>query len=215
MTDVLRWPVVGAVLRWRHLRTTTQVVLGLVALALVLDGLFGPQFAPTNLATLGTWIHYRGLLIGVLLFAGNAFCHACPMIKARDLARRVHAPRLRWPRALRSKWLAIPLFAGVLFAYELFDLWALPAATAWLILGYFGGGDARRHALHRGDVLPARLPGRPVQLHRVHAVAPGDSRQGPRRLRELQDGGLPQRPSQSDHPGMVPIVNPGGPSRDD
>jgi polyferredoxin len=137
MTDILRWPVVGALLRWRHLRTTTQTILGLVALMLVLDGLLGPQFAPTNLATLGTWVHYRGLLIGVLLFAGNAFCHACPMIKARDLARRLHAPWLRWPRALRSKWLAIPLFAGVLFAYELFDLWALPAATAWLILGYF------------------------------------------------------------------------------
>jgi ferredoxin len=139
MTDVLRWPVVGAVLRWRHLRTATQTLLGLVALAVVLHGLLGPPFAPLNLATLGTWIHYRGLLIGVLLVAGNAFCHACPMIKARDLARRVHAPRLRWPRALRGKWLAIPLFAAVLFAYELFDLWAQPAATAWLIIGYFAG----------------------------------------------------------------------------
>jgi hypothetical protein len=139
MSDLLAWPVVGAVLRWRHLRTATRSVLLLVAAALVAHGLWGPQFAPTNLATLATWIHYRGLLIGVLLVAGNAFCHACPMILARDLTRRVHRPRLRWPGRLHGKWLALPLFAAVLFAYEAFDLWAQPAATAWLIVGYFAG----------------------------------------------------------------------------
>src|SRR3954470_7575026 len=139
MSDLLAWPVVGAVLRWRHLRTTTRTVLLLVAAALVWHGLFGPQFAPTNLATLGTWIHYRGLLIGVLLVAGNAFCHACPMILARDLTRKVRAPTLRWPGRLHGKWLALPLFAAVLFAYEVFDLWQNPAATAWLIVGYFAG----------------------------------------------------------------------------
>jgi polyferredoxin len=139
MSDLLAWPVVGAILRWRHLRTATRAVLLLVAAALVAHGLFGPQFAPTNLATLATWIHYRGLLIGVLIVAGNAFCHACPMILARDLTRRVHAPTLGWPGRLHGKWLALPLFAAVLFAYEAFDLWAQPAATAWLIVGYFAG----------------------------------------------------------------------------
>ncbi|MEO5821469.1 MAG: FesM [Vicinamibacteraceae bacterium] len=139
MSDLLTWPVVGAVLRWRHLRTATRTLLLVVAVALVAHGLFGPQFAPTNLATLGTWIHYRGLLIGVLLVAGNAFCHACPMILARDMTRKVWRPRLRWPGRLHGKWLALPLFAAVLFAYEAFDLWAVPAATAWLIVGYFAG----------------------------------------------------------------------------
>jgi len=139
MSDLLTWPVVGTVLRWRHLRTATRAVLLVVAVVLIAHGLFGPQFAPTNLATLATWIHYRGLLIGVLLVAGNAFCHACPLILARDLTRRVHQPTLRWPAWLRGKWLALPLFAAVLFAYEAFDLWAQPSATAWLIVGYFVG----------------------------------------------------------------------------
>jgi polyferredoxin len=139
MSNLLEWPVVGSVLRWRHLRTTTRLVLLLVAAIVVWHGFFGPQFAPTNLATLATWIHYRGLLIGVLLVAGNAFCHACPMILARDLTRKVVAPRLRWPGRLHGKWLALPLFAVVLFAYEAYDLWSLPAATAWLIVGYFAG----------------------------------------------------------------------------
>ncbi len=137
--DLLRWPVLGAVLRWRHLRTAVQCVLALVALVIVIHGLFGPQLAPTNLATVLTWVHYRGLLIGVLLLAGNLFCAGCPLVLVRDLARRARRPTRTWPRRLASKWIAIALMAIVLFAYELFDLWALPAATAWLVVGYFGG----------------------------------------------------------------------------
>ncbi len=137
-TDVLRWPIAGRVLRWRRFRTASQVGLLLVALIVIAHGLAGPQLAPKNLSTVLTWIHYRGLLIGVLLAAGNAFCGACPMMLVRDLGRRLHRPVRHWPRRLARKWLAIVLFAAVLFAYELFDLWSLPAATAWLVVGYFG-----------------------------------------------------------------------------
>ncbi len=137
-TDLLRWPIVGALLRWRHVRTAAQLVLLLVAIVIVLHGLLGPQLAPKNLATVLTWIHYRGLLIGALLAAANVFCGACPMILVRDLARRVHHPSRHWPRWLGGKWAAVAGFAAVLFVYELFDLWALPAATAWLVIGYFG-----------------------------------------------------------------------------
>jgi polyferredoxin len=134
----LRWPILGALLRWRHARTAAQMMLLLIAIVIVLHGLFGPQLAPKNLATVLTWIHYRGLLIGALLAVGNVFCGACPMILVRDLARRVHQPARHWPRWLGGKWVALAGFAGVLFLYERFDLWALPAATAWLVLGYFG-----------------------------------------------------------------------------
>jgi ferredoxin len=136
--DLLQWPILGTYLRWRHFRTTNQIVLLVVAFAIVLHGLLGPDLAPKNLATVLTWVHYRGLLIGVLLIAANAFCSACPMILVRDLARRAHKPVRRWPRWLGRKWVAVVLFAVVLFAYELFDLWALPAATAWVVIGYFG-----------------------------------------------------------------------------
>ena len=139
MYDVLRWPVVGRALRWRHLRTITQIVLLLLAAVIVAHGLFGPDLAPKNLATVLTWIHYRGLLIGALLAAGNVFCGVCPMVFVRDLGRRVHRPARHWPRWLRRKWGALALFIAVLFAYELFDLWSWPAATAWLVIGYFGG----------------------------------------------------------------------------
>jgi ferredoxin len=89
-----------------------------------------------------TWVHYRGLLVIALLAAGNLFCTGCPFVLVRDAGRRQHQPVRSWPAKLRSKWIGLALFAAVLFAYELFDLWALPRATAWLILGYFGAALA-------------------------------------------------------------------------
>ena len=136
--DLLRWPVVGRFLRWRHARTSVQLVLLALAVIVVLQGFTGPDLAPQNLASVLTWVHYRGLLILTLLVAGNVFCMGCPFVLARDLARRVHRPRRSWPRLLRSKWIGIALLAAVLFLYELLDLWALPQGTAWLILAYFG-----------------------------------------------------------------------------
>ncbi|MBK7641519.1 MAG: FesM [Planctomycetes bacterium] len=135
---VLEWPLVGALLRWRHSRLLLQVPLFLVALVLVLHGLFGPRLAPMNLATVMVWVHYRGALVLVLLVAGNLFCMGCPMLALRDLARRFVHPRFDWPQALRNKWLSIGMLVGVLFGYELFDWWGDPRATAWLIVAYFG-----------------------------------------------------------------------------
>ena len=140
--DVLGWRVIGTVLRWRHVRASVQLLLLIASAVVVLHGLFGPQISPSNLATVLTWVHYRGLLVGALLAVGNFFCMGCPFVLVRDLGRRLHAPALRWPRGLRTKWIGLALFVLVLFAYELFDLWALPRATAFLVLGYFGAALA-------------------------------------------------------------------------
>jgi polyferredoxin len=136
--DLLAVPLLGRLLRWRHARAVFQVPLLLLAIVLVVHGLTGPQQAPKNLATVLTWVHYRGLLVLGLLVAGNVFCMACPFMLVRDLARRVARPVRGWPTALRNKWTGIALLVGVLYAYELFDLWGDPSATAWLIVGYFG-----------------------------------------------------------------------------
>ncbi len=104
---------------------------------MILHGLLGPSLSPKNLATTLTWVHFRGLLVLVILIAGNFFCFACPFMLARNMMRRFFRPRLNWPRRLRNKWLAVGLFVAILFAYELFDLWSSPWWTAWLIVGYF------------------------------------------------------------------------------
>lgn len=137
--DGLRLPGLGRFLRWRHSRTAMQLPLLVLALAMIVHGLLGPQLAPKNLATVLTWVHYRGVLVAALLLAGNLLCMACPLMLVRDVARRLVEPRRHWPRRLRSKWLAAGLFVLVLFAYELFDLWGSPWWTAWLIVAYFVG----------------------------------------------------------------------------
>jgi hypothetical protein len=124
-------------LRFRYARTAMQLPLFALAVAMIVHGLLGPQLAPRNLATLLTWVHYRGALVLALLVAGNLFCMGCPFMLPRDLVRRLVKPALRWPRRLRTKWLPVALFVLVLFFYELFDLWGSPWWTAWLIVIYF------------------------------------------------------------------------------
>ena len=83
MIDLLRWPVFGRFARHTRARLILQLPLLAVASVLVAHGLFGPQIAPRNLATVLTWVHYRGLLVVALLAIGNLFCTACPMIPLR------------------------------------------------------------------------------------------------------------------------------------
>jgi ferredoxin len=137
--DLVDLPGIGRFLRWRHARVALQVPLFLLAMLMIFDGLTGPQMAPKNLATTLTWVHYRGVVVLALLVAGNLFCMACPFMLVRNLVRRFHRPGRMWPRKLRNKWLAAGLFVLMLFAYELFDLWAEPSLTAFLIIAYFVG----------------------------------------------------------------------------
>jgi ferredoxin len=104
---------------------------------MIWHGLTGPEVAPRNVATVFTWVHYRGALVLCLLVAGNFFCMACPFMLPRNLARKLVSPVRQWPAPLRKKWLAVGLLVAVLFSYELFDLWDSPSWTAWLIVGYF------------------------------------------------------------------------------
>jgi ferredoxin len=135
--DLLKFPGVGRFLLWRHSRTFLQIPFLLVSIAMILQGLMGPSLAPKNLATVLTWVHFRGALVLILLCAGNFFCLACPFMAVRNAARRFSRPRLNWPVWLRNKWMAVALFVLILFTYELFDLWSSPWWTAWLIVAYF------------------------------------------------------------------------------
>ena len=130
-TDLLQLPVIGRFLKWKYARPALQLPLLLGAIVMVAHGLTGPQLAPRNLASLLTWVHYRGVLIIVLLVAGNFFCMGCPFMLPRDLARRFFKPVRNWPQRLRNKWLAIGLLVLVLFSYELFDRWGSPWWLSW------------------------------------------------------------------------------------
>jgi hypothetical protein len=135
--DLLRVPLIGRFLEWKHARTLLAIPMLVVSVAMILQGLLGPTLAPKNLATVLTWVHFRGVLVLALLCAGNLFCLACPFMLVRNAMRRFVKPRFNWPRALRNKWIPVGLFALLLFCYELFSLWSSPWLTAWVIVGYF------------------------------------------------------------------------------
>jgi cytochrome c oxidase assembly factor CtaG len=140
--DLLRVPLVGRFLKWRHARLCLQLPLLLLAGLVIYDGLRGPQVGAMNLAGVLPWIHWRGLVILGLLAAGNFFCMGCPFLLPRTLARRWLPPRWSWPRRLRNKWPAVVLIVAFLWAYEALALWDRPAWTACLALGYFAAALA-------------------------------------------------------------------------
>ena len=133
--DATRLPLIGAVLRSPTGRLALRLGVLLLAALVVLDGLAGPGDAATSLAGTWPWTHWRGLAAVSVVAAGNLACMGCPLIAPRTVLRRWIRPGLRWPAALRGKWLVATLVAMWLVAYEALAWWNAPALTAWLIIG--------------------------------------------------------------------------------
>lgn len=143
--DLLSLPGVRRFVRWRYARFALQLPLLLLVLFVLVDGFTGRQVAPRNVATTAVWLHYRGLLVFGLALVGNLFCAACPLMLTRGPARfleRLLPRKLAWPRALRGKWLVLGIMLVYFLAYEVFDLWASPWLTAWVVVGYFAAALA-------------------------------------------------------------------------
>jgi cytochrome c oxidase assembly factor CtaG/polyferredoxin len=135
--DILAMPLIGQFLRTRSSRPVLQIVLLIIALAVIADGFFGPQVSSLNLAGVLPWTYWRAATVVALLVLGNFFCMACPFMLPRELGRRLGLKPRPWPRWLRSKWLAVGLLILFFWAYEAFGLWDKPIWTAWLLLSYF------------------------------------------------------------------------------
>ncbi len=114
-----------------------QLLLLVFSILLIAEGLWGSEFAPKNLTTLFVWVHYRGLLVFLILLLGNFFCMSCPFIFVRNCLRVFITPTKLWPKKLQNKWIGIALFIAVLFSYEYLHLWSSPVMTAYLIIAYF------------------------------------------------------------------------------
>jgi cytochrome c oxidase assembly factor CtaG/polyferredoxin len=166
--DLLQVPFIGSVLRFRYFRRSIQTLMLLLAIAVVVDGFFGPQVAPMNLAGVLPWTYWRGLAVIALLAAGNLFCMACPFTLPRDLARNFVTPLFRWPRRLRAKWIAVALLITYLWAYEAFGFWNSPRSTAWVILGYFAAAFAIDSVFKGASFCKYVCP--IGQFHFVHAL---------------------------------------------
>jgi cytochrome c oxidase assembly factor CtaG/ferredoxin len=136
--DLLRMPVLGALLRARYGRQSLQAISLLAMCIVIADGLVGHPMAAMNLAGVLPWNIVRVLGVLALLFVGNLFCMACPFTLPRELGRRLGWAHLRWPQWLRVKWIGVGLMLAFFLGYERFALWNSPARTAWLLISYVG-----------------------------------------------------------------------------
>jgi cytochrome c oxidase assembly factor CtaG/ferredoxin len=135
--DLLNVAFVGPFLRTQSGRRFMQAVMLLATIAVMVDGLLGPQVSSVNLAGVLPWTYWRAFSIVALLAAGNFFCMACPFMLFRDWGRRLGLRQRDWPRMLRSKWFAVALLVLFFGCYEVFALWDKPIWTAWLVINYF------------------------------------------------------------------------------
>src|SRR6202044_2091614 len=116
--DLLRQPVVGTFLRWRYGRMTLQSVAFVLAVLVIADGFLGRPMGAMNLAGILPWTYVRAFGVIALLVVGNIFCMSCPFMLPRELGHRLGLAKLKWPRWLRSKWIAIALMILFFWAYE-------------------------------------------------------------------------------------------------
>ena len=135
--DLLQLPVIGSLLRRRYGRMALQSVAFVLAVLVIADGFLGRSMGAMNLAGILPWTYVRAFGVIALLVVGNIFCMSCPFMLPRELGHRLGLAKLRWPRWLRSKWIAIALMILFFWAYEAFDLWDHPQRTAWLLIAYF------------------------------------------------------------------------------
>ena len=166
-----------------------------VASVLVLHGLFGPQVAPANLATVLSWVQYRGWLIIALLAAGNFFCTGCPFVLVRDAGRRLWTPSRRWPRWLRVKWIGIALFVAVLFIVRALRSVGVASRHGLARARLFRRRTRNRSSVHRRDLLQVPLPDRAVQFRRLDDVAARTAGAAARDVPDVPDRGLHQGPA--------------------
>ena len=189
--------MLGRFSRWRHARPLLQAPLLIVSVVMILHGLFGPSLAPKNLATTLSWLHFRGVLVLVLLCAGNFFCLACPFMLVRQLARRFFRPRFNWPRPLRNKWLSVGLFVLILFALR-----AVRSVVFAVVDGLADRGLLRRRAggrwlVQARFVLQVCLSHRAVQLRGLDAFAARSEGARSGCLHDVPDQGLHSRPARA------------------
>ena len=109
----------------------------LLAAVVALDGFLGPQVAPLNFAGVTSLDLLAGAGCHRFADGRQSVLHGMSIYASARSRSKVLGPHYRWPRSLRSKWIAACLLVSYLWAYEAFALWNSPRATAWIIFGYF------------------------------------------------------------------------------
>jgi len=136
--DLLRIPLLGGFLRWRHFNTLLLAPTLLIFAFIVLAGLFGEQNT-SNPAILLTWILWWPAVIFTFFLAGRIWCTICPFGYMGDVAQKVASWKKKAPRILKNMWWRLSLFLGLTWMTTLFALDQVPRSTAYLALALTSG----------------------------------------------------------------------------
>jgi YHS domain-containing protein/ferredoxin len=142
--DLLSIGVLRAAVRSRGFRFAVQLVMVILFTVIIAAGLFGNQNPALNIAPLMTWTIWWGLLPVLILFAGKAWCYACPWDAVAGWLEKLRlwkktddgiSMNHRWPRAIRNVSIATILFVGLTWVELGFGVTMRPMVTAYLALG--------------------------------------------------------------------------------
>ncbi len=130
-SDLLQWPVIGKLLRWRHFPALLIAPSVFIFTFIVFAGLFGEQNT-SNPAILLTWILWWPAIIFTFILLGRIWCVACPFGWMGDLAQKIFSFQLQVPKILKNMWWRMGLFLALTWATTLWALDRWPFGTAWL-----------------------------------------------------------------------------------
>ena len=181
--DLLRVPMLGRFLSWRHARVCLQFPLLLLAIVIVFDGFFGPPIAGMNLAGVLPWIHWRGLAgAGTARLAAMSSAWLARSCCRGRLARRLRSATLSWPPLAQKQMAggraARRLSVGIRGVRSL----GQPLAHRRDRSGLLRAALPDRRSLSRCIVLQICLPDRPVQLRAIADLAAGNQGARPGRV---------------------------------
>ena len=146
-----------------------------------------PEDQPDEPRGVLPWTHWRAFTVIGLLAIGNLFCMACPFTFVRDLGRKILPARLRWPRALSSKWLSVGLIVTLPVGVRGFRPLGQTRDHRFGHPRIFSRRPPCRRILSRRQLLQVRVSDRAVSFRAIARFAlRGESPQS-RGLRFVQD----------------------------
>ena len=121
-------PLIGSLLRARYGRMALQSVAFVAAVLVIADGFLGHPMGAMNLAGVLPWTYVRAFGVIALWCWEISFACRAPSCCRGSWGTGLGLARFKWPRWLRSKWIAIALMILFFWSYEAFAIWDHPAA---------------------------------------------------------------------------------------
>lgn len=128
----IRW--LDRFVRWKGFLPVLQIPVLILTFVIMLLGFFDIQDGGRNLATKLTWVVWWPGIVFTFIVVGRLWCVVCPFGALNEGAAKWAKPKMMFPKALRSLWLATLFFVLLTWADEQLGIIRSPHMTAWLIL---------------------------------------------------------------------------------